>query len=86
MRREGLPNPSQLPPIHLLDATLAEEASIPLRLHLMFSFIPSATPTLQSMRLSGPAELDMKDLKDSLAVGVEHAVRRDLTDHWHIGR
>ncbi|KAM5540018.1 hypothetical protein V8D89_006158 [Ganoderma adspersum] len=62
-----------LPPIHLLDATLTEEASIPLRLHLMFSFPSSARPTLQSMRMSGPGELDLASLKSSIADGEKYA-------------
>ncbi|KAI0740492.1 ribosomal protein S5 domain 2-like protein [Earliella scabrosa] len=62
-----------LPPVHVLDATLAEEASIPLRLHLMFSFPPSTPPTLQSMRLSGPGELDMNYLKTCIADGKKYA-------------
>ena len=55
-------------PIHFLDATLTEEASIPLRLHLMFSFPSSGAPTLQSMRLSGPGELDFNHLKSCISV------------------
>ncbi len=60
----------QLPPVHFLDATPAEEASVPQRLHLMYSFVPSAPPTLQAMRFLGPAELELKDLKESIAVSV----------------
>ncbi|KAI1788581.1 ribosomal protein S5 domain 2-like protein [Ganoderma leucocontextum] len=62
-----------LRPIHLLDATLAEEASIPLRLHLIFSFPSSARPTLQSVRVSGPGELDLAYIKSCIAVGEKYA-------------
>ncbi|KAH9939766.1 ribosomal protein S5 domain 2-like protein [Epithele typhae] len=62
-----------LPPIHILDATLAEEASIPLRLYLMFSFVPSQPPTLQSMKLSGPGELNIAQLKSSISDGEKYA-------------
>ncbi|TFK85688.1 ribosomal protein S5 domain 2-like protein [Polyporus arcularius HHB13444] len=62
-----------LTPRHFLDATPAEEASVPQRLHLMFSFVPSAPPTLQAMRLLGPEELDLKDLKESIAFGEQYA-------------
>ncbi|EJF56931.1 ribosomal protein S5 domain 2-like protein [Dichomitus squalens LYAD-421 SS1] len=62
-----------LPPIHLLDATLTEEASLPLRLHLMFSFPPSAPPILQAIRLLGPGELDLAYLKSCITDGEKYA-------------
>ncbi|KAI0808027.1 ribosomal protein S5 domain 2-like protein [Fomes fomentarius] len=62
-----------LPPVHILDATLAEEASVPLRLHLAFSFPSSASTRLQAMRLLGPGELDLSYLKTCIAEGENYA-------------
>ncbi|PPQ70633.1 hypothetical protein CVT26_010061 [Gymnopilus dilepis] len=47
-----------VPPVHILDATLEEEAAIPLRLLLMFSF-ESAQPHVQGMRTLGNVYIDI---------------------------
>ncbi|KAI0665577.1 ribosomal protein S5 domain 2-like protein [Trametes maxima] len=62
-----------IPPTHFLDATLPEEASVPLRMHFMFSFASLSSPKLQSMRLSGPGELDMAQIKSYIADGERYA-------------
>ncbi|KAI8995228.1 ribosomal protein S5 domain 2-like protein [Trametes punicea] len=62
-----------LPPTHFLDATPAEEASVPLRMHLAFSFGDPNSPRLQSMRLSGPGELDLTQVKAHIADGERYA-------------
>ncbi|KAL7278157.1 ribosomal protein S5 domain 2-like protein [Trametes coccinea BRFM310] len=62
-----------LPPTHFLDATLPEEASVPLRMHLTFSFGTPNSANLQSMRLSGPGELDLNQIKAYIADGEKYA-------------
>ncbi|KAI0328975.1 ribosomal protein S5 domain 2-like protein [Cubamyces sp. BRFM 1775] len=62
-----------LPPSHFLDATPSEEASVPLRMHLMFSFASPSTPKLQSMRLLGPGELDSAQIKSYISEGEKYA-------------
>ncbi|KAH9847072.1 ribosomal protein S5 domain 2-like protein [Lenzites betulinus] len=62
-----------LPPTHFLDATPPEEASAPVRMHLMFSFASVVSPRLQSMRLSGPGELGLTQLKSYISDGEKYA-------------
>lgn len=59
---------AQLPPVHLLDATLQEEAAVPQKLLLVYSFMPNSTPTLQGMRLLGPGEVTLAQIKFLLKV------------------
>jgi len=61
-----------LPPMYFLDATLQEEASIPLRLLLLFSFSLSGTK-LQSMRLMGDGEVQLESMTRLLEAGENHA-------------
>jgi len=60
------------PPMYFLDATPQEEASIPLRLLLLFSFSPSGT-RLQSMRLMGDGEIQLESMTQLLEAGENHA-------------
>jgi len=60
------------PPTYFLDATPQEEAAIPLRLLLLFSFSPSGT-RLQSMRLMGDGETHLESMTQLLQVGENHA-------------
>lgn len=62
-----------LPPMHYLDATPSEEASTPLRLLLAFSFPPDSPAVLQAMRLLGPGELTVAQLKAFTADGEQYA-------------
>ncbi|EIW52788.1 ribosomal protein S5 domain 2-like protein [Trametes versicolor FP-101664 SS1] len=62
-----------LPPTHFLDATQPEEASAPLRVHLMFSFASATSPKLHSLRLSGPGELELTQVKSYIADGEKYA-------------
>ncbi|KAF7775740.1 hypothetical protein Agabi119p4_4133 [Agaricus bisporus var. burnettii] len=66
-----------VPPIHFLDATPQEEAAVPRRLLLMFSFPPSSSslePTLQAMRTLGTGELSLAQIKDLIQIGQKHAL------------
>jgi len=60
------------PPTYFLDATPQEEASIPLRLLLLFSFSLSGT-RLQSMRLMGDGEIQLESMTQLLEAGENHA-------------
>lgn len=62
-----------VPPLHFLDATLPEEASTPVRLVLAFSFPPNSAASLQAMRLLGPGELTLPEMKSLLAEGEKYA-------------
>ncbi|OCH89972.1 ribosomal protein S5 domain 2-like protein [Obba rivulosa] len=62
-----------LPPVHFLDANVHEEASVPLRLLLAFSFPPNSSANLQAMRLLGPGELDLAQMKSLIAYGQKYA-------------
>ncbi|ETW76516.1 hypothetical protein HETIRDRAFT_455057 [Heterobasidion irregulare TC 32-1] len=62
-----------LPPVHLLDATLQEEAAVPQKLLLVYSFMPNSTPTLQGMRLLGPGEVTLAQIKFLLKDGENYA-------------
>ncbi|KAH9946586.1 ribosomal protein S5 domain 2-like protein [Amylocystis lapponica] len=62
-----------IPPLHFLDATPPEEASTSLRLILAFSFPSNSPSSLQAMRLLGPAELALPQIKSLLADGERHA-------------
>ena len=55
------------PPKYFLDATPPEEAAIPLRLLLLFSFSPSGA-RLQSMRLMGDGEIQLESMTQLLGV------------------
>jgi exosome complex component RRP42 len=59
---------SQQPPVHYLDAVAQEEASTPLRLLAMFSFSPSGQSYVRGMRMIGPGELNLTQLKDLVKV------------------
>ncbi|KAJ6625056.1 ribosomal protein S5 domain 2-like protein [Mycena sp. CBHHK59/15] len=61
------------PPVHYLDAILQEEAATPLRLLLVFSFPPSAPPNLHAMRMLGPGELELEQIKELVADGQKYA-------------
>lgn len=61
------------PPVHFLDATLPEEASIPLRLLLAFSFPPNGPSKVQSMRLLGSGELRLPQIQSLIADGEKFA-------------
>ncbi|KAF9236783.1 ribosomal protein S5 domain 2-type protein [Melanogaster broomeanus] len=51
-----------LPSMHFLDATLQEEASVPLRIHVMYAF-PNGKPILQTARLVGTGTSDMNQIR-----------------------
>lgn len=62
------------PPVHFLDATLQEEAAVPLRFLLVFSFSsPSNTPTLQGIRTLGGGEVSLSQIKDLTEAGQNYA-------------
>ncbi|KAI0315534.1 ribosomal protein S5 domain 2-type protein [Amylostereum chailletii] len=66
-----------LPPLHFLDANLAEEAAVPYRLLLMYAF-PSKLPVrLQGMRLIGPGEIDVAQIEALIETAQKYAL--DLT-------
>ncbi|KAG9315145.1 ribosomal protein S5 domain 2-like protein [Chiua virens] len=48
---------------HFLDATLQEEASVPLRMYVMYAF-PKGKPILQTFRLVGPETSTMDQIRD----------------------
>ena len=54
--------------MHYLDASAQEEASTPLQLLLMFSFLPSAPSYVQAMRMMGLGELNLAQLKELVKV------------------
>lgn len=56
------------PPVYFLDASLPEEAALPLRLLLMFSFSTPSTGSLQGMKLLGPGEIQFAHLKNFIKV------------------
>ncbi|PCH34762.1 ribosomal protein S5 domain 2-like protein [Wolfiporia cocos MD-104 SS10] len=62
-----------LPSHHYLDATTPEEASTPLKLHLAFSFPTDQPCHLQALRLLGPGELQLPQLKTLIADGEKYA-------------
>ncbi|KAF8154079.1 ribosomal protein S5 domain 2-type protein [Crassisporium funariophilum] len=62
-----------VPPAHLLDATTSEEAAIPLRLLIMFSFESKESPSIQGMRMLGSGELTTAQLADLIKVGEKYA-------------
>ncbi|KAF8556704.1 ribosomal protein S5 domain 2-like protein [Imleria badia] len=49
--------------VHFLDATLQEEASVPLRMYVMYAF-PRGRPILQTFRLVGPEVSTMDQIRD----------------------
>ncbi|KAF9005209.1 ribosomal protein S5 domain 2-type protein [Cyathus striatus] len=63
-------------PTHFLDAGIQEEAAVPLRILLMFSFATPGDPDMQAMRLIGPGELTVDQLQDLMKDGEKYA--RDL--------
>lgn len=75
--REKWPIPvtlNLLPSVYFLDATLQEEASTPLKLHLMFSISSGgASASLQAMRLAGNGEVNLAKLKGCILDGEKHA-------------
>ncbi|THH32697.1 hypothetical protein EUX98_g1496 [Antrodiella citrinella] len=58
---------------HFLDATLKEEAAVPLKLVVAFTFSTPSTPTLQAMRLLGPGELEHPRLQTLLSEAGKYA-------------
>lgn len=58
----------KVPPVHYLDAISQEEASTPLRLLLLFAFRPSSPPDVQAVRMLGPGELNVMQLKELVKV------------------
>jgi exosome complex component RRP42 len=61
----------QVPPVHYLDATNEEEAATPLKLLLIFSFVNlGKDAVLQAMRLLGPGELQLSQVKGLVKVRV----------------
>ncbi|KXN92327.1 Exosome complex component RRP42 [Leucoagaricus sp. SymC.cos] len=64
------------PPAHFLDATPQEEAAVPLRFLLVFSFVSSSSsnvPTLRGMRILGAGEVSLAQLKDLIEIGQKYA-------------
>ncbi|KAJ7628383.1 ribosomal protein S5 domain 2-type protein [Roridomyces roridus] len=61
------------PVVPYLDAILQEEAATPLRLLLVLSFPPGSSPNLHSMRLLGPGELDLSQIRDFVTSGEKYA-------------
>ena len=55
-------------PVSYLDATPAEEAATPLKLLLMYSFPPASGPQLQGIRLLGPGETQLAQMKQFVTV------------------
>ncbi|GBE85790.1 ribosomal protein S5 domain 2-like protein [Sparassis crispa] len=62
-----------LPSVHFLDATSAEEASAPLQLLLVFSFSQDFQSNLQAVRLLGPGEIKLAQMKTLLSEGEKYA-------------
>ncbi|KAJ8591266.1 hypothetical protein M405DRAFT_814586, partial [Rhizopogon salebrosus TDB-379] len=62
-----------LPTTHFLDATLQEEASVPLKLLVLYSFPSDAAPLLRSMRLIGTDVTDLVQVKSLLKDGEKYA-------------
>ncbi|KAH7920315.1 ribosomal protein S5 domain 2-like protein [Leucogyrophana mollusca] len=62
-----------LPSLHFLDASLQEESSVPLRLHTMFSFPPTAAPCLQTFRLIGPGVTNSTHIQSLMKDGEKYA-------------
>ncbi|KAG1854714.1 ribosomal protein S5 domain 2-type protein [Suillus tomentosus] len=62
-----------LPTLHFLDATLQEEASVPLKLLVFYSFPSDATPLLRGMRLLGTGVSDLTQVKSLLKDGEKYA-------------
>lgn len=62
-----------LPTSHFLDATLQEEASVPLKLLVLYSFQSDTPPLLRSMRLLGTGVSDLVQVKSLLKDGEKYA-------------
>ncbi|KIK47702.1 hypothetical protein CY34DRAFT_104383 [Suillus luteus UH-Slu-Lm8-n1] len=62
-----------LPTLHFLDSTLQEEASVPLKLLVFYSFPLDATPMLRGMRLLGTGVSDLVQVKSLLKDGEKYA-------------
>ncbi|KAG2040265.1 ribosomal protein S5 domain 2-type protein [Suillus americanus] len=62
-----------LPTLYFLDATLQEEASVPLKLLVFYSFPSDATPLLRGMRLLGTGVSDLVQIKSLLKDGEKYA-------------
>jgi len=54
--------------VHFLDAILREEAAAPLKVLLIYSFPTSEKPKVQGMRMLGPGELTLGQIKDLVNV------------------
>ncbi|KAF8639306.1 hypothetical protein AX17_001587 [Amanita inopinata Kibby_2008] len=61
-----------VPPNYYLDATLQEEAATPLRLLVVHAFPASSGPTMQGLRLLGPGEHNLENIKHLVKEGEEH--------------
>ncbi|OJA18648.1 hypothetical protein AZE42_10845 [Rhizopogon vesiculosus] len=78
-----------LPTSHFLDATLQEEASVPLKLLVLYSFQSDTTPLLRSMRLLGTGGSDLVQIKSLLKDSEKYArivwtaLEGKLKDEYH---
>ncbi|KAG0694647.1 ribosomal protein S5 domain 2-type protein [Suillus ampliporus] len=62
-----------LPTLNFLDATLQEEASVPVKLLVLYSFPSDATPLLRGIRLLGTGTSDLAQVKSLLKDGEKYA-------------
>jgi exosome complex component RRP42 len=76
----------QLPTLHFLDATLQEEASVPLKLLVFYSFPLDATPMLRGMRLLGTGVSDLVQVKSLLKVSIQHVFLSPQSNPRRMGR
>jgi hypothetical protein len=58
----------KLPDTYFLDASLQEESSTALKLHLLFSFHSTNTAVLHAMRLAGNGEVNLTKIKTFITV------------------
>lgn len=70
-----------VPPVHFLDAILREEAAAPLKVLLIYSFPTSEKPRVQGIRMLGPSELTLEQIKDLVKEGEHYA--RDVYTALH---
>ncbi|KIJ67304.1 hypothetical protein HYDPIDRAFT_173892 [Hydnomerulius pinastri MD-312] len=61
-----------LPSMHFLDSTLQEEASVPLRMHVMYAF-PGGKPILQTFRMIGTGTSDMNQVRGLITRAEQYA-------------
>lgn len=60
--------PTQFPGVHFLDATTQEEAAIPLRLILIFSYPTGSPAALHGMHLLGTGDTDLAQIESLVKV------------------